>query len=166
MVTTWALALIAVGLVGIVVFRPHAPAASLALVGALAGGAIGFVEAHGRAVPDQVAGRSVMGLLLAGVVGLVLTRGRPPARWLVGAAALVFMGGGGVATISWFVMRARCPNYDPATERFCAGVDMFFGISGVVLAYVIIGVALLAAFVLASAWQARRVATLLVAGSS
>jgi peptidoglycan/LPS O-acetylase OafA/YrhL len=166
MVTTWALALIAAGMLGILVFRSHAPAVSLALMGALAGGAIGFVEAHGRSVPEHVAERAVLGLLLLGIVGLFLTRGRPPARWLVGAAVVVFIGGGGIATISWFVMRGRCPQYDPAIERFCAGVDLFFGISGVVLAYVIIGVVLLTAFVLASAWQARRVATVLVAGSS
>ena len=72
-----------------VVFASHAPAASVAILGLVAGGVAGFVveAADGpKGVPWTVAVWASGGLAIGGLIGLFAARGRPPARSATSAA--------------------------------------------------------------------------------
>lgn len=151
------LAWLAGAVIGAIALRRRAPAVALGLAGAVLGGAIGLAGADGRSVPEQVAEYALLGLLLGCVFGSFV---QPTAtvRFLLQGAAITTLATAPVAALTWNTMRERCPSYDPATDRFCAGIDLFYGISGVVLGAVIIGAVILTGSFLVSAWRAHKAA--------
>lgn len=142
--------------IGAIALRRQAPAVAFGLVGAVVGGVLGWAGADGRSVPGLAAEVAALGLFLCCVLGSFV----PPSgsvRFLLGGAAFtVFVFAPVVGAFTWVGMRERCPSYDPATDRFCAGVDMFYGISGVVLGAVIVGAAIVTGAFLVCAWRAHR----------
>jgi hypothetical protein len=142
--------------IGAIALRRRAPAVAFGLVGAVVGGVLGSTGADGRSVPGQAAEVAALGLFLGCALGSIV----PPSasvRFLLGGAAFtVFAVAPVVGAFTWVGMRERCPSYDPATDRFCAGVDMFYGISGVVLGAVIVGAAIVTGAFLVCAWRAHR----------
>lgn len=151
------LAWLAGAVIGAIALRRRAPAVALGLTGAVLGGAVGLAGAGGRSVPEQVAEYALLGLLLGCVLGSFV---RPTAtvRFLLRGAAVTALATAPVAALTWNAMRERCPSYDPATDRFCAGIDLFQGISGIVLGAVIMSAVILTGSFLVSAWRVRRAA--------
>lgn len=152
--------------IGAIALRRRAPAVALGLVGAVVGAVLGSEWADGRSVPGQGAELAVLGMFLGCVLGSFV----PPSasvRFLLGGAAFtVFVVAPVAGAFTWVGMRERCPSYDPATDRFCAGVDMFYGISGVVLGAVIVAAAIVTGAFLVCAWRAHRASRIAeVAGS-
>lgn len=142
--------------IGAIVLRRRAPAVALGLVGGVVGGAVGLAGADGRSVPEQVAEYATLGLLLGCVLGSFV-RPRATVGFLLRGAAIIALVVAPIAgTITWNAMRGRCTSYDPAPDRFCAGVDMFYGISGVVLGAVVGGAAIVTGAFLVSAWRVHR----------
>ncbi len=116
----WAAA--TVSLAAAVVFSRRAPAASLALVVAVAAGVSGFAvsAADGpRRVPADVAMWASGGLVAAGVAGLIVTRAGPPARALLRASLLVLGLSPVVAALVGFSLEHACPLYVTRRAGYC-----------------------------------------------
>ena len=125
-------ALIVCSLAGALYLRRRAPAVALGLLGGVLAGFIGHRSAHGVSVPAYVIERAFWGLLVLGIAGALIPPRASP-RYLWRAAALSVPFGMLAVSLTFFVMRAwTCTDYDPATRVWCAGVDLFMGISGVV----------------------------------
>ena len=150
--------------IGAISLRRRAPAVALGLLGAVVGGAVGLAGADGRSVPERVAESATLGLLLGCLLGSFVRPTAPVGFLLKGAAITAFVVAPVAGAITWNAMRGRCTQYDPATDRFCAGVDMFYGISGVVLGAVIINAVILTVAFLVGAWRAHRATRLVEAG--
>ena len=141
--------------IGAIALRRRAPAVALGLVGAVVGGVVGLAGADGRSVPEQVAECATLGLFLGCVLGSFVRPAASVGSLLRGAAITAFGAAPVAGAITWNAMRERCTSYDPAPDRFCAGVDMFYGISGVVLGAVIVGAAIVTGAFLVCAWRAH-----------
>jgi hypothetical protein len=142
-------------------FAVHAPAASVALLGLIAGGVAGFVveAADGpKGVPWTVAVWASGGLAIGGLIGLFAARGRPPARssrraaiWTLATAPFV---GAGLT----FALQTACPLYVMGKQSsYCnfMGVDVLGGwVAGVVFLFMI-GAVWLALVLWISSWQAE-----------
>ncbi len=125
---------------------------------------MGLAGADGRSVPEQVAEYATLGLLLGCVLGSFVRPTASVGFLLQGAAITAIVVAPVAGAITWNAMRERCTEYDPAADRFCAGVDMFYGISGVVLGAVIVSAVILTGAFLVGAWRARRASRLVEAG--
>lgn len=145
---------VVMAIAGAVFFTRRAPAVALGLAGALAGGVVGFALAGGEAIPEVVARWAVIGLVGFGVLGS-FSAPRASSRFLSLAALGATLSAPLLAMFTWSQMRARCHAYDPAASRFCAGIDLYFGISGVVMFYLGVGLAVLVILLLVSAWRSR-----------
>jgi hypothetical protein len=154
--------LCAVGVFLASVFATHAPAASLALMGLIAGGAAGFaVEAADgpKGVPATVAVWASAGLGLGGLIGLVAARGRPPARSARRAAiwtlAVAPFAGVALTLTLW----TACPLYVMGKKSsYCnyEGVDVLGAWVSEVVFLFMAGAVWLAMVLFVSAWQAGR----------
>jgi hypothetical protein len=141
---------------GVVVWclRRIAPAASLALVGALAGGVAGFlIRASERPTfaPVAAAVGATLGLLAFGIAGLIVSTSRSTRSRRRRAALVLFLGGLLSAAVLTLLLLTACPLY-VTHAGYCShgGYDVLGGwISGVIALYVFDVVAL-AVLVLAS----------------
>ena len=138
--------------------RRIAPAASIALVGAVAGGIAGFlIRASDRPTfaPAAGAGGATLGLVAFGIVGLIVAASRSTRSTRRRTALAVFGGGVISAGALTFLLLTACPLY-VMHAGYCShgDVDVLGGwISGVVALY-LFDVVALTAFVLASSeWQ-------------
>ena len=143
------------------VFAAHAPAASVALVGLLGGGAVGFVveAADGpKDVPVTMAVWASAGLGVGGLLGLIATRGSPPSKptrraafWTLAIAPFA----GAALTVS---LQFACPLYVTGKESsYCnyAGNDLLgFWVSEVVFLFMACAL-WLAVLLYAATWQAE-----------
>ena len=124
--------LIVCSLAGALYFWRRAPAVALGLLGGVLGGIVGYRSAHGVSVPAYVAGRAFWGMLVVGIAGAFIPPRASP-RYLWRGTVLSVPFGMLAVSLTFVVMRAwTCTDYDPATRAWCAGVDLFMGISGVV----------------------------------
>jgi hypothetical protein len=156
--SVWAVTSVAIGAISL----RRAPAVSLALFGSLLGAGAGFLvgNADGPAeVPAYTAVGASVGLFSNGVMGMLTTSARPPSGTLRRAALLALVAtpfGAGPLTL---LFHLACPLYVSGRgSGFCnyQGVDLMGGwLSGVIVAFLFDAV-FVAALLLLSARQARR----------
>jgi hypothetical protein len=142
------------------VFASYAPAASVALVGLIAGGVAGFVveAVDGPAgVPAAVAVWASAGLGIGGLIGLFVARGRGSARSARRAALWTVAVAPFAAAALTFALQAACPLYVSGKESsYCnyRQVDVLGAwVAGVVFLFLVCA-AWLAAVLGISSWQA------------
>jgi hypothetical protein len=143
------------------VFASHAPAASIALLGLIAGGVAGFVveAADGpTGVPETVAVFASAGLGVGGLIGLFAARGRSPAGSARRAAKWTLAASPFAGAALTFALQAACPLYVRGKQSsYCnfRGGDLFGAwVSEVV--FLFMACALWLALVLwISSWQAE-----------
>ena len=123
-------------------FASHAPAASVALLGLIAGGVAGYVveAADGpRGVPLTVAAWASAGLGVGGLIGMFAARGRPPARSARRAAIGTLAAAPFAGAALTFALQEACPLYVMGKKSsYCnyEGVDVLGGwVSGVVFLF-------------------------------
>jgi hypothetical protein len=149
-------------LLGAVLLIRHAPAASLALVGAVIAGTIGFflTSADGpRGVPMGVVSWATLGTLGGAVVGLVATRGRPPSGLMWRSAfACVLIAPFAAALLVLAIQRA-CPLYvHGRAVGYCTygDQDLLGGWSAGVVILLMFDLFVVIGLLLVSGWQAKR----------
>jgi hypothetical protein len=151
--------LIVCSLVVAAYFSRRAPAVSLALVGGVLGGYLGYRSSNAIAVPMDVAEYMVLGILVCGIAGLFI-RPRASARYLWWASLGAALVGMLVVLGTWIVMHVwTCFAYDPPSRRWCDGTDMFMGTSGIVTAYTAMSAFIIVGLFMVSARRAERVRT-------
>jgi hypothetical protein len=147
-------------LVAALLLARRAPAVSMALAGAVAGGTVAFAvsAAHDRhGVPQDVGVWASVGLWAAGAISLVLTRGRPPSSFLwrttIACLALAPFG----AALLFLSVTQACPLYVTRGAGYCFyDFDMLGAwASGVTFLFVGDMIAVMA-LLLVSGVQARR----------
>jgi hypothetical protein len=109
-----AVAFLVVGAVAAWAFRTLAPAASVALVGAIASGVAGFLiraSEHPTFAPAAAAEGATLGLVAFGIVGLILGTGRSTASDRRRAALAVLCGGIVSAGALTVLLLTACPLY-------------------------------------------------------
>jgi hypothetical protein len=150
----------AAAIVGAVLVRHHAPAVTLALVGAVGAGFIGFeysANSGRHGVPQDVAIWACFGLAFFGLLGLVFLPGRPPARWLWRAAIVTAVAAPFAGLLVGLALVQVCPLYVTDGAGYCHyEIDLMGGWASAVAAAVglhFLGVAFLFG---TSAWQAGR----------
>jgi hypothetical protein len=136
------LTLAVAALIGAFVCLFRAPAVSLALLGGLAGGGVGFrwAAADGpKEVPFDTAVPATVALVVLGLVGLVLTRGRPPARALRRSALWVLVATPLAGAALTFALQGACPLYVTRHAGYCFySADVLGGwVTGVVFLFVV-----------------------------
>ena len=154
----WGVGCVAVG----AVFRRHAPAVTLALLGSMLGAVAGFLvgNADGPAeVPAYAAVGASIGLVANGVLGLLITSAGPPSRPLRRAALLVLIAAPLAAAALTLLVQVACPLYVSGKRSgFCnfQDQDLLGGwVSGVIVAFLFDAV-FVVGLLLVSAWQVRR----------
>ena len=149
-----AIVLVAASLAGALFLLSRAPAASLALVGGVAGGLCGFYfsSRHDpRSVPADVAVWATCGLVALGLIGLLVTP-RGQARFLRRAAAGVILIAPLAAASLAAVLVQACPLYVTDHARFCFHeIDVLGGWISQVVVLFILDAAALAILLLVSA---------------
>ena len=147
-------ALIIGSLVVAAYFARRAPAVSLALVGGVIGGYLGYRSSNAIAVPSDVAEYMVLGILVSGVAGLFIRPGAS-ARFLWWASLGGALVGMLAVLATWIVMHVwTCFAYDPPSRQWCDGTDMFMGTSGVVTALAAMSAFIIVGLFMVSAWRA------------
>ena len=135
-------------------FRRRAPAVALGLVGAVIGGFIGHHATAGDQVPAAVAEGALVWIFGLGLFGLVITPNATRTH-LVRAAGFALVGGAIAVRITWTLMLVyTCDAYDPPTRRWCGGIDLFYGTSGIVTMAVGAGAVIIVLLFLLSALRA------------
>jgi hypothetical protein len=137
----------------------RAPAVALGLLGLLIGAFVGYATAHGRGVPQRVAGIAFVGFVFLGLAGLTITP-RVNATWLVRAGACALLVGVLAARVIGPAMQWSTGCGDSVySTRWCgAGTgDGPFSASmiTVLFIYIAVGTVILVGLLLASALQAR-----------
>jgi hypothetical protein len=153
-----AIVVVAASLAGALLLVSRAPAVSLALVGAVAGGLCGlyFSSSHGpKGVPADVAVWATCGLVALGLIGLLVTP-RGPARFLRRAAVGVVLTAPLAAASLAAALLYACPLYVTDHAGFCFHeFDVLGGwVSGVVVLFVL-DAAALTVLLLVSAKEVR-----------
>jgi hypothetical protein len=143
--------------------RRIAPAASIALVGAVGGGIAGcLIRASDRPTfaPVAAAGGATLGLVAFGIGGLIVAASRSTRSTRRRAALAVLCGGIASAGALTFLLLMACPLY-VMHAGYCShgDVDVLGGwISGVIALYVFDIVALTALVLASSEWPGSRAA--------
>jgi hypothetical protein len=141
-------------LAGSAYFARRSPAGGLALLGAAAGGVLGYIVNAGpslRDVPYGVALWASGGLVVGGVIGL-LFRGRGPAESLRSAASwILLLGLVAAGMIAWLLLEA-CPLYITRGAGVCYYKNDVLGgwVSAVVFLFVLDVIAVAALLALSS----------------
>ena len=143
------------------VFATHAPPASIALLGLLAGGVAGFVveAADGpKGVPSTVALWASVGGGIGGLIGLLAARGRRPARSARRAAKWTLAIAPFAGAALTFALQTACPLYVRGKHSsYCnyEGTDVLGAwVTGVVFLFML-SAAWLAIVLWISSWQAE-----------
>ena len=154
------LVLVGVGMAGAALLTHHAPAVTIALLGAMFAGLCAYLltdPAGPHWVPSQASLWASVGLAAAGLTGVVMTRGRPEhlrfsarAGWITFALAPV------AAVVIVRTMAPSCP-YDSHGIGYCfAGdTDLFGGWGTAFAAMFFLDGVVLALLFWISAWQGR-----------
>jgi hypothetical protein len=154
----WLLVIATAGMIGWLWWR--APAAALGLLGLLIGAFVGYASAHGRGVPQRVAGLAFVGFVFLGLAGLTITP-RAHATWLVRAGACALLVGVLAARVIAPALQwsAGCDDSVYSTRWCGAGTgDGPFSASmpTVLFIYIAVGTVILVGLFLASALQVRQ----------
>jgi hypothetical protein len=150
----WLLVAISIGAFWIL--RRRAPAVAYGLLGLVIGGLLGHHVARGTMVPQVVGQWGLVGMLAFGAFGLAAHKPTASPRFLLVATAGSLLVGLLVVGTTWTVMKQwTCVFYDPPTRRWCAGVDLFMGISGAVTLEAAAGAILVVILFGSSALRAR-----------
>ncbi len=137
-------------------YRRRAPAVTIGLLGGIVGGVWGHIIADGTEVPSEVAGLALVFLFVSGLFGLGF---KPLAsRRFLRFSALLFLAlAPVVGWMTWVVMKySTCYAYDPPDRRWCGGIDLFEGTSGLVTAEAVLIMLFLSGLLLLSAWRVPR----------
>jgi hypothetical protein len=138
-------------------FRRAAPAASLALLGGIAGGPVGFLlgASNGpRYAPAAAAVGASVGLVALGILGLIITSSRSDGARRRRSAFCLVSGGLVSALLLAVLLLMACPLY-VTHAGYCSygGVDVLGGwVSGVVVLYVFDLLALAGFILMSSEW--------------
>jgi hypothetical protein len=153
----WAIVSVVVALIA----ARGSPAVSLALFGAVLGGAVAFLFANAHrpaGVPVTTAIGASLALVACGLVGLLTTRARPSEPLLRGAV-VVLVAAPVAAVPLTFLLQLACPLYVTGTHAgFCSygDLDQLGGwIPDVILAFLFDAI-FVAGLLRVSGWQARR----------